>query len=526
MNALDTRDSRYQTLARIGSGGMAEVLLAAMQANGVTKLAVLKCLRPELAEDPDFIEMFLDEARLCARLAHPNVVQTYEVLQHGDRLAMAMEYLEGQPLTSVLHRLSDKLAFGERLGIVAHVLAGLEHAHNLTDLDGTALGVVHRDVSPHNVIVTYDGHVKLIDFGVAKTLASSHQTRPGGVKGKMAYLAPEAMRGDLADRRSDIFSVGVMLWELLANRRLWGQIDDGVIAWRLATGEPAPELPRELDIPVGLRAVCRRALALDPDRRQQSAAELASDLERFGPLTREAHARHLGYLVSRAFQAERIERRALVEFHLRGATVERGGPNDYETLELSSPDDDAPELDVSDVTTIHQRRLEERRLETLEVELSEDVSGDRVDDLEVEIEILAERGHAFTTGDFVATPRPLMMTPPPIVRHGWSRTALVATAAAAVMALVSASRLGSDHGPRDAAARQLAGSLPSAAPPAAPPAPLTVESKAMSTTPEPHAERQNRRRPRRPQIDLLSDDVLDLDGRPLQPSRGSGVSRD
>ncbi len=506
---------------------MAEVLLAAMQANGVTKLAVLKCLRPELAEDPDFIEMFLDEARLCARLAHPNVVQTYEVLQHGDRLAMAMEYLEGQPLTSVLLRLSDKLAVGERLGIVAHVLAGLEHAHNLTDLDGTALGVVHRDVSPHNVIVTYDGHVKLIDFGVAKTLASSHQTRPGGVKGKMAYLAPEAMRGDAVDRRSDIFSVGVMLWELLANRRLWAQSDDGVIAWRLATGEPAPELPRELDIPVGLRAVCRRALSLDPDRRQQSAAELASDLERFGPLTRESHARHLGYLVARAFEAERIERRALIEFHLRGAAVERGG-HDYETLELSAPDD-APDLDMSDVTTIHQRRLEEPRPPTLDDDLLEDLSGNRVDDLEVELEIVSGRGPAFTTGDFVTTPRPLLVTPPPIVRHGWSRTALVATAAAAVMALVSASRLGSDGGPRDAVAPQVASAIPSAARSAAPPAPLIVESKpapVSAATPEPHAERRDRRRPRRPQIDLLSDDVLDLDGRPLPPSRGSGVSRD
>ena len=203
---------------------MAEVLLAATRGNGVVKLSVLKCLWPELAEDAEFIEMFLDEARLCARLAHPNVVQTHEVLQHEGRLALAMEYLDGQPLTRVLARLGSSPAFAlpTRLSIVTSILAALEYAHELTDFDGRPLGVVHRDVSPHNVFVTYDGHVKLIDFGVAKTLAASHQTRPGGFKGKLAYLAPETVRGEGLDRRADIFSVGVMLWEILAGRRLWG----------------------------------------------------------------------------------------------------------------------------------------------------------------------------------------------------------------------------------------------------------------------------------------------------------------
>src|SRR5450432_3937723 len=276
--------SRYETIARIGRGGMAEALLAATRSNGVVKLAVLKCLWPELAEDPEFTEMFLDEARLSARMHHPNVVQTYEVVSHEGRFAIAMEYLHGQTLKSVLGRLGGARALGlpTRLRIVTGVLAALEHTHTLADFDGRPLEVVHRDVSPHNVIVTYDGHVKLLDFGVAKTLAACHQTRPGGVKGKLCYLAPEAVRGDRVDRRGDIFSVGVMLWEILAGRRLWDPASDNGVAWRLSMGEPPPALPPELAIPDGLREVCARALALEPAERYQTAAGLAADLEAIG----------------------------------------------------------------------------------------------------------------------------------------------------------------------------------------------------------------------------------------------------
>ena len=158
---------------------------------------MLKRIWPELAAEPEFVEMFLDEARLSLRLNHPNVVQTYEVLTDNGQLAIAMEYLHGQPLTRVLNRMlrgPNQLSLPLRLRILTGVLAGLDHAHTLTDLDGTPLGVVHRDVSPQNVFVTYDGQVKLVDFGVAKTLAASHHTRPGAIKGKLAYMAPEQLQ--------------------------------------------------------------------------------------------------------------------------------------------------------------------------------------------------------------------------------------------------------------------------------------------------------------------------------------------
>jgi serine/threonine-protein kinase len=315
-------NNRYEPIAHIGRGGMAEVLLAMMDSGGgARRLAVLKRIGPELATDPDFVAMFLDEARLSLRLSHANVVQTYEVLVGDNELAIAMEYLDGQPLTRVLNRMlrgPGELALPLRLRILARVLAGLEHAHTLADLDGTPLGVVHRDVSPQNVFVTYDGQVKLVDFGVAKTIAASHQTRPGAIKGKLAYMAPEQLQSDAVDRRADLFSVGVMLWEMLAQRRMWHRMTEVEIVGHLASGRPMPALPvLPADVPTDLDAICMRALEIDPARRYQTAAEMEMDLERVLVGAADSHARNLGTVVSLAFEAERAERQAIIERCLR-----------------------------------------------------------------------------------------------------------------------------------------------------------------------------------------------------------------
>jgi serine/threonine protein kinase len=313
---------RYEPIAQIGRGGMAEVLLALMDSGaGARRLAVLKRIGPELATDPDFVEMFLDEARLSLRLSHANVVQTYEVLVGDDELAIAMEYLDGQPLTRVLNRMlrgPGELGLPLRLRILTRVLAGLEHAHTLADLDGTPLGVVHRDVSPQNVFVTYDGQVKLVDFGVAKTIAASHQTRPGAIKGKLAYMAPEQLQSEVVDRRADLFSVGVMLWEMLAQRRMWHRMTEIEIVGHLASGRPMPSLPvLPADVPTDLDAICMRALETDPALRYQTAAEMEIDLERVLAGAADSHARNLGTVVSLAFAAERAERQAVIERCLR-----------------------------------------------------------------------------------------------------------------------------------------------------------------------------------------------------------------
>jgi eukaryotic-like serine/threonine-protein kinase len=288
---------RYQPIAQIGRGGMAEVLLTMVHTGGgVRRFEVLKRIWPELATDPDFVTMFLDEARLSLRLNHANVVQTYEVLSGGGQLAIAMEYLDGQPLTRVLTRLlrgSNALSLPLRLRVVMNVLAGLEHAHTLTDLDGTPLEVVHRDVSPQNVFVTYDGRVKLVDFGVAKTLAASHNTRPGAIKGKLAYMAPEQLQCAAVDRRADLFAVGVMLWEMLAGRRMWHGKTEVDIVGHLASGKPFPPLPLDASLPTALDAICTRALECDPAQRYQTAAEFEMDLERVLVGAADSHARNL-----------------------------------------------------------------------------------------------------------------------------------------------------------------------------------------------------------------------------------------
>jgi eukaryotic-like serine/threonine-protein kinase len=482
-------DSRYQPIARIGRGGMAEVVLAAMHSSGVTKLVVLKCLLPDLAGDPDLIEMFLDEARLCARLNHPNVVQTYDVFHHGDRLAIAMEYLDGQPLTNVLRRLGGELDVATRLRIITSVLAGLEYAHNLTDFDGTPLGVVHRDVTPHNVFVTYEGHVKLVDFGIArtKTMAARHGTQAGGVRGKLAYLAPEVLRGGAVDRRADLFSVGVMLWELLAERRLWEpkREDGAASAWCLAPGAAPPELPAELDIPRELRGVCRRALAIDPDARYQSAAELGADLEHLGALESDSHARHLGRMVSLAFEPEVQARRALVEAHLK------------ERLDVPSAAVERPPVEISSETSWPEV-------------------------LSAGFSIVEER----LTAQSIAAPAPVL--PPAGKRgHAWPRTVLV-SATVAMIALVSGARLeGRATAIAARAARARAAAL---APLVATPERSSKTLVPQATTPLASSHVANRER--RPHLrrshahDGSSDDVLDMDGLRLPPSRGSGVWRD
>jgi hypothetical protein len=461
------RTSHYQTIARIGRGGMAEVLLASAETTGIKKLVVLKCLWPELAEDPDFVEMFLDEATLCARLAHPNVVQTHEVLHHEGCLAIAMEYIDGQPLTNVLRRLhnSPELDLGMRVRVLTSVLSGLHHAHELTDYDGTPLGVIHRDVSPHNVMVTYGGHVKLLDFGVAHSVARLHQTRPGGFKGKMGYLSPEAFRGGVVDRRADVYAVGVMLWEMLAARRLWDRASEGSIVARLAAGAAPPPLPAECDVPEGLRRICRRAMASEPGARHQSAAELEAELEPFASASASASARALGRVVGRAFEAERAKRQAIVDAHLHGiATVAgRSGAapaTDYEVLEISEG--------TSPVAAAPRRRASRGGLALAFVMGVAVISG----------ATFAHRAPAWTR------------------MSGWTAV--------------------SGAGPSPAAAR------PPSATDVAPAAPPAVEPAPPTRAKERPRREGVKRRP--PPLDLTSDDVLDLDGFPLAASRADGAS--
>jgi len=308
---------KYRLIAELGRGGMSEVYLAIHAGPaGFNKLVVVKLIRAEIAEDPDFVNMFLEEARLAARLNHPNVVQTNEVGQDGSRYFIAMEYLDGQPYSRVLNRLGrDRgLPLGMSLRILVDVLQGLQHAHDLLDFDGTLLGVVHRDVTPHNVFVTYDGQVKVVDFGIAKAMNSSLETRTGVLKGKVGYMAPEQARGERVDGRADVFSVGVMLWEAAVGRRLWKGLNEVAVLSHLLRGDiPAPRSMRP-DISEQLEAIILRALAVDREQRYPSCDALRTDLEELLDAPGERTTlREMGRLVSEAFAEDKRRLKQIIE---------------------------------------------------------------------------------------------------------------------------------------------------------------------------------------------------------------------
>lgn len=271
---------KYKLIASLGHGGMADVYLAAVSGPaGINKLQVIKRLRRESAGDPERVAMFLDEARLAARVSHPNVVQTFEVGAAEGAYFIAMEWLEGAPLNRIMNRARTSPAPpGALLRILADVLAGLHHAHELCDYDGTPLNVVHRDASPHNVIVTYEGHTKLLDFGIAMSDVRAADPRHGAVQGKVQYMAPEQARAKELDRRADIFVMGIVLWEMLAGRKMWQRGSDMEVLHKLATGD-LPKLEETAkNVPSELLKITNRALAMEPRDRYATAAEMRADI--------------------------------------------------------------------------------------------------------------------------------------------------------------------------------------------------------------------------------------------------------
>ncbi len=324
---------RYQLIAELARGGMGVVYLAVLRGpGGFNKIVVLKELRREFLQDEVFVTMFMDEARLAARLNHPHIVQTIEVGADGERRFIAMEYLDGQPLQQVVQRgleRARRIPLPIHLGILLEVLAALEYAHGLTDFDGAPLGPVHRDVSPHNVLVTYEGQIKLVDFGISKTVYNARKTHAVLRAGKARYMAPEQAAGAPPDRRADLFSVGVMLWEAIIGDRPWEAQPDVAILQRLTTGA-VPRL-REAwpDADPGLAEIVDRAMSFDPDARYSSALEFREDLEAYiktrhltlpGP-------RALGAAVSRLFAEDREERRVLIDTELRAGSLKEALKN-------------------------------------------------------------------------------------------------------------------------------------------------------------------------------------------------------
>ncbi|HVY49718.1 MAG TPA: protein kinase [Minicystis sp.] len=316
----DPSFGKYTLIAELGHGGMADVFLGVSRGPaGFSKLLVIKRLRENLIDDPEFVAMLVDEARLAARLNHPNVVQTYEVGQEGRQYFISMEYLEGQPLHRIVQRADRRKKMGRdlHLTIVSEALSGLHYAHELADYDGKPLCVVHRDISPHNIFVTYDGVVKVVDFGIAKAVGRQAETRTGIIKGKVNYMAPEQALGQDIDRRADVFACGVLLWEAATGSRLWKGMNDLAIVQSLLAGEL--KRPREAapDVPVSLENVIMKALAMNPDERFSTALELQAALdEYFDKQGKRALPRQIGGFVTELFDDKRVEIRALIEKQL------------------------------------------------------------------------------------------------------------------------------------------------------------------------------------------------------------------
>ena len=319
-HAVSTRalpaSDRFHLICEVGQGGMATVYLALMIGDaGFNKLVALKQPKANLAEDDEFLGMFLDEARLAARLNHPHVVQTYEVGRHAGGPFIAMEFLEGQPLHRVQRGVPGGIPLPIHLRILADALSGLHHAHELRDFNGTQLSVVHRDVSPQNLLVSYDGTTKVVDFGIAKAATAGAQTELGLVKGKLPYMSPEQILGDSLDRRADLFSIGVMLWEAGAKVRLWPN-ESARDRLRLISRGELPKLA-DAGLPPSFDRVCARVLSYAKAQRHQTAAELEADVDGLiAELATPATRREVGDFMCAHFDAERARIRKLLEEQL------------------------------------------------------------------------------------------------------------------------------------------------------------------------------------------------------------------
>src|SRR4051812_30541084 len=278
------RLDRFELIAELASGGMATVFLARLSGvAGFQRLVAIKRLHPHLAREPEFVEMFLDEARLAARIHHPNVVPIQEVGESDRGYYLVMDYIEGDTLARVLAKAAKaqtKVPYGVTIRILLDVLAGLHAAHQMKDDHGVPLEIVHRDVSPQNILVGVDGVARVVDFGVARAASRLSTTRSGQLKGKLAYMAPEQARGATIDRRADLFSCGIVLWEALAMKRLFkGDGEAETLNRVLYDVIPAPSSARA-DIPKSLEAICMKALERDVDKRFATAQDFAEELEK------------------------------------------------------------------------------------------------------------------------------------------------------------------------------------------------------------------------------------------------------
>lgn len=350
-----SRFGKYLLLDRISVGGMAEVFKARLfGVEGFARFVAIKRILPHLAEDERFVEMFIDEAKTSVLLNHANIAQVIELGREGQAHFIAMEYVAGRDLLAVFKKgraLRTPIPF-EHVAYIGHQVAeGLDYAHRKRGADGRQLGIVHRDISPQNVLVSYDGAVKLIDFGIAKARKPDYQKNSqkdtgSALRGKFAYMSPELIEGKNVDARSDIFALGIVLWELLTGETLFHGDNEFVTMERVRQAVALPPSQRNPAVPAELDQIILNALARDRHQRYQTAAELAEDISRFLHGNGfSSHRKTLAAWVRKEFATEFQKEQAAAARHARitltpeGHVIEAGDPEDEEPTALWTPED-------------------------------------------------------------------------------------------------------------------------------------------------------------------------------------------
>jgi serine/threonine protein kinase len=309
---------KYVLVDKIATGGMAEIFKAkSFSHGGFESLLVIKRILPHIGENQEFVSMFVDEAKISVALQHPNIVRVHDFGKILENYFIAMECVDGKDTRNVLRKLARKRQWlPEKFAayIVHEVCKGLFYAHTKADVQGRPLGIVHRDISPSNVLVSYEGEVKIADFGIAKAERNAYQTRDGMLKGKFEYMSPEQAAGKDIDSRSDLFSIGIILYEMLTARRLFKTDSEVATLGKVREGEIVAPSTIKADVSPGLEAICMRALERDPAARYASAEQMADDLrELLFPDTADTLRRELKAFLHELFAEEIGEERARLE---------------------------------------------------------------------------------------------------------------------------------------------------------------------------------------------------------------------
>lgn len=359
----------YILLEKMASGGMAEIYLAKKNgASGVQKFVAFKRILAEHATSQEFIRMFKDEAKIAVNLSHSNVVSIYDFGAEKDQLYLVMDYVEGKNLRQILNKLkktNKHLAISHIVYITKMIAAGLDHAHRCIEAStGNPLNIIHRDMSPQNVMVSYEGEVKIIDFGIAKASSQAETTRVGTLKGKFGYMSPEQVEGHTVDTRTDLFALGIMTWEMLTERRLFLTNNEMGTLRKIRDCEVPPLREIDPNIPAELEKIVNKALAKNRNHRYQTAAELQKDLQSFlNRYSPDFSSQDFSEFVKELYASEIIEARkrriqyAKIEAYVEEPRAEDNEPTIAMNTQTYSPNDSEAASLNFDHLSIKERSL-------------------------------------------------------------------------------------------------------------------------------------------------------------------------